>query len=121
MPREDLEEWADDVFLGTFGLAKRKTFSCPSYYLNGKMFTFLYRDALGVKLPPGEVLEKIAEDRDVYAHFNPGDGIMKNWLMITYPEASEYDKEMPLIEHAFAVMRATPPTPQKKTAVKKKK
>ena len=120
MAREDLEEWADDVFLGRFGLAKRKTFSCPSYYLNGKMFAFLYHDALGVKLPPEQVLAKIAENRDVYAHFNPGDGVMKNWLMITYPEAVEYDAELPLIEHAFALMQAMPLTEKKKPASKKK-
>lgn len=68
------------------------------------MFAFLYEDALGIKADPTLVLEKIAENPDVYAHFNPGDGIMKNWLMITRPEASEYDEDRAMIDECFKAM-----------------
>jgi hypothetical protein len=101
MSRPDLEAWADDRFLADPSFAKRKTFGCPSYYRGKKMFAFIYEDALGIKLPPQRVLEKIKEDPDVYAPFSPGDGVMKNWLMITLPEAEEYEREWPLIEEAM--------------------
>ncbi len=101
MHRLDLEEWADVYFGGECGLSKRKTFSCPSYYRGKKMVAFLYHDALGIKLPPERVLQKIAEDSEVYSHFNPGDGIMKNWLLITRPDASEYEQEKYLIEESL--------------------
>lgn len=99
MARADLEEWADDLLVERFKMHKRKTFGCPSYYPTKKMFAFIYEDALGVKCDPKLVLLKIKENPNVYAHFNPGDGIiMKNWLMITYPEADEYNAEIPLME-----------------------
>lgn len=101
MSRPDLEEWADHLFLPE-DLSKRKTFGCPSYYRGRKMVAFLYEDALGIKLSPERVAEKIAEDREVYAHFNPGDGVMKNWLMITHGEAREYETEMELIRESLA-------------------
>ncbi len=101
MPRADLEEWADNLFLTEYKLLKRKTFSCPSYYKGKKLFTFIYKDGLGIKLSPEKVLQKIAENPEVYSHFHPGDGVMKNWLIITYPEASEYDQEKGMIEQAL--------------------
>lgn len=96
--RHDLLDWAEAYFQGELGLLPRKTFSCPSWYRGKKMFAFLYGDALGIKTTPQLVLQKIEQDPAVYSHFNPGDGIMKNWLMITYPEAAEYDAEREFME-----------------------
>jgi|GEM_PF-2400592 len=107
MARPDVEEWADTLFLLEEGLAKRKTFSCPSYYVGKKMFAFLYEDALGVKCDPDVVKEKVAVNPEVYGHFNPGDGIMKNWLMITYPEANDYDAEREFLLKQLALFRAS--------------
>lgn len=101
MARPDLEDWADDVFL-TLGLLRKKTFGCPSWYKGKKMVAFIYEDALGIKLPPERVLEKIKDDADVYGHFNPGDGVMRNWLMITRPDASEYEADMDLIGESLS-------------------
>lgn len=102
--RDDLLELGERWLGYEMGLPHRKTFSSPSWYKGKKMFAFLYGDALGVKCDPATVLEKIAEDPGVYAHFDPGGGVMKNWLMITRPEASEYDEDKPLIEKCFAAM-----------------
>ena len=105
MSRQDLEAWADDRFLADPSFAKRKTFGCPSYYRGKKMFAFIYEDALGIKLPPERVAEVIAKDPDTFAHFNPGDGIMKNWLMITRPEAEEYERDEALIQEGLAAFK----------------
>lgn len=105
MPREDLEEWSDRYFEGQLGLAKRKTFSSPSYYKGKKMFAFLYEDALGIKMDPEEVSALVKKNPAVYRHFSPGgDVIMKNWLLIAHPEAQDYEEELPRIEAAFALM-----------------
>ncbi len=103
--REDLQEWADAYFVGVLGLQKRKTFGCPSYYLGRKMFAFLYEDSLGCKCDPQEVERLVQAEADVYRHFNPGDGIMRNWLMIARPEAGEYDVDIPRIQQYFQVFR----------------
>lgn len=103
MPRPDLEEWADRLFVDQWNLAKRKTFSAQSYYLGKKMFAFIYKDSLGIKLDPKTVQAKVASDADVYAHFSPGQNVvMKNWLMITRDEARLYDEHLALIEEAYA-------------------
>lgn len=101
MARPDLEEWADAFYLGKHGFAKRKTFGCPSYYRGKKMAAFLYEDALSIKLAPERVLEKIAENADSYAPFRPADGVMHNWLLLTLPEAGDYDGERPLLEEGI--------------------
>jgi len=74
------------------------TFSCPSFYAGKKLFAFLYEDGLVVKTLPEIVKEKIHTDPSVYGHFSPGEGIMKNWLMITRPESSDYEQDKPEIE-----------------------
>lgn len=105
MPREDLEEWSDRYFQGILGLVKRKTFSSPSYYKGKKMFAFLFEDALGIKMEPDEVRALIEKRPDIYRPFNPGgDVIMKNWVLIAHPEASDYDAEIQRIEAAFSLM-----------------
>ena len=101
MARPDLEDWADRYFLSGGGFAKRRTFGCPSYYAGRRMFAFLYEDALGIKCDPALVSAKVSEDADRYRHFNPGDGVMRNWLLIVRPEADEYEEELPLIESAM--------------------
>jgi hypothetical protein len=100
--RDDLHEWADAFYLGQQGLLKKKTFGCPSYYRGAKMAAFLWDDGLGIKLPPDEVKAKVASDPDAYRHFNPGDGHMKNWLIIVRPEATDYDAEIPLLLKSLA-------------------
>lgn len=103
--RDDLVDLGERWFEAEMGLTRRKTFGCPSWYVGKKMFAFVYEDALGIKCDPDVVKKKIAESSDVYAHFNPGDGVMKNWLMITRPEASEYEEDRALVDACFAAMR----------------
>ncbi len=102
--RDDLLDLGERWFGYELGLPQKKTFGCPSWYKGKKMFAFLYEDALGIKCHPKIVLQKIKTDPAVYAHFNPGDGVMKNWLMITRPEASEYEQDKPFVEACFAQM-----------------
>lgn len=102
--RDDLFDLGERWFGFEMGLAHRKTFGCPSWYKSKKMFAFLYDDALGIKCDPDLVNEKVAEKPEVYGHFNPGDGVMKNWLMITRAEAREYDEDKPLVDKCFKAM-----------------
>lgn len=103
--RDDVLELGEKWFGYEMGLPQKKTFGCPSWYKRKKMFAFLYGDALGIKCHPEVVLQKIKSDPVAYAHFNPsGTGIMKNWLMITRPEASEYEQDKALIEACYGAM-----------------
>ena len=102
--RDDLLELGEKWFGFEMGLPQKKTFGCPSWYKGKKMFAFLYGDALGIKCHPKTVLQKIKHDPAAFSHFDPGDGVMKNWLMITRPEASEYEQDKPFVEACFAAM-----------------
>jgi len=100
--RFDLEKWCDDFFGEQKQFGKRKTFGCPAYYFGKKMVVFCYQDGIGIKLPPERVLEKITENTEIYSPFNPGDGVMKNWLIITHAETEEYEREIPLFEESLS-------------------
>jgi len=102
--RDDLLELGERWFGYERELPQKKTFGCPSWYKGKKMFAFLYKDALGIKCHPKTVLQKIKHDPAVFSPFNPGDGVMKNWLMITRPDASEYEQDKAFIEACFAAM-----------------
>lgn len=104
MAREDIEDWADRYLLPQ-GFTKRKTFGAESYYKGKKLFAFLYEDGLCIKYDPKGVIEKIESNPEIFRHFNPGDGIMKNWLCIIHGEAGEYDDEISLIEEAMQLMK----------------
>ncbi len=65
------------------------------------MFAFLYQDGLGIKLNPKKVVQQISANPEKYFPFNPGDGTMKNWLIIICPEALDYQEEKPMIESAI--------------------
>ncbi len=104
MAREDLLDWARETFR-PLGLRERKTFSCPSFYVGKKLFAFLYEDGLCIKLPPDHVLAAIEADPEIYHHFSPGDGIMKNWLLMVHPEASEYEAERERIELGLQMLQ----------------
>lgn len=102
MAREDIEEWADGYFLGELGFLKRKTFSSPSYYKNGKMAAFVYGDGLGLKFTEEKAKELIATNPSVYSPFDPGGSApMKRWVIISHPDIPSYEDERELIEEAL--------------------
>jgi YjbR len=104
MPREDLLDWARYKFR-PLGLGERKTFSCPSFYVGKKMFAFLYEDGLCIKLPPNQVAAAVEANPDVYRNFEPGKGVMKNWLLMVHPEVDEYESEWQRIEIGLQMLQ----------------
>lgn len=108
MAREDVEDWADKYFVGELGFHKRKTFSSPSYYKNGKMAAFVYGDGLGMKFTEERAKELIASDSAVYSPFNPGGKHpMKCWVIIAYPDVPSYDEARELIEESIESFEKT--------------
>lgn len=102
MAREDVEDWADGYFVGELGFLKRKTFSSPSYYNNGKMAAFVYGDGLGLKFTEERAAELVASDPSVYSLFNPGGKHpMKRWVIVAYPDVPSYDEARNLIEESI--------------------
>lgn len=105
MTEEQLHRWADAFFIDHLGLAPRKTFGCPAYYAGRKLFAFVYKGMLGIKDDPERVAEAVKGNTERYRHFNPGDGIMKNWLLLSCLSETEYDEEIPRIMEAFSAFR----------------
>lgn len=96
--RPDLELWVDNYFQGIVGLSKRKTFGKPSYYLGKQLFAFVFDDGIVIKTGKAKAAELIAAFPQKYSYFEPGDGKMKNWILIVRSEDFEYEQEIPLIE-----------------------
>ncbi len=110
MHRPDLTDWADAHFLAQGPFLKRKTFGCPSYYLGKKMVAFVHEDSLVIKLTLERADELAASDGETYGYFDPMDrgSRMNGWLTITFPEATEYERIVPLIEEAIASVAREP-------------
>jgi hypothetical protein len=106
MPRDDLEEWADALYLGRFGCTKRKTFGAPAYYKGKKMAAFLYEDGLCVKVGGEVFVRKRSENPDMYFPFDPAQRgkAMTNWLLIVRPETRDYEEDLLMMEKAFAAL-----------------
>lgn len=102
--RGDLEFWSDEYFVELHGLKKRKTFGHPAYYLGKKMFSFVYDDGIVIKQDPKKVQALLESNPDRYKPFNPGDGRMKNWVLIVRTEDFEYGDECALMEEGMERM-----------------
>lgn len=108
MAREDIEEWADGYFVGELGFLKRKTFSSPSYYKNGKMVAFVYGDGLGLKFTEERAAELIKKNPGVYSPFDPGGNApMKRWVIVSYPDVPSYEHERELLEEAIKPFKSS--------------
>lgn len=102
MPRSDLLEWAQDLFITEHGLRERKTFGCPSFYVDSSMAAFIYKDSLVLRLPDEEVGRIVSTDTEIFGRFTPMSKPLRGWLTITRPEACEYEADIDLIRESLA-------------------
>ncbi|MCF7796413.1 MAG: hypothetical protein K9N11_01170 [Lentisphaeria bacterium] len=113
--RFDLVDYLDERFAHYPEVENRKIFGHPGYSLQGRVFVFAYDDGLCMKLPR-DLYEKTLTRDDTKA-FMPGNDTrpMGTWVVISRPDAQEYDADWELIETAMAyVMTAQGAPPKRK-------
>ena len=115
--REDIVEFLDERLAHYPEVSAKKIFGHPGYSLENRVFTFAYGDGLCIKLPR-DLYEQVLT-RDDTTPFMPGNDTrsMGTWVVISRPEAVEYDEDWELIEIAMAYVmteQGAPPRRKKK-------
>ena len=112
--RADIVEYLEERF-GCFpDVAPKKIFGHPGYCLGRRVFAFAYEDGLCLKLPR-PLYEQILKREDT-TPFRPGHDIkpMGSWVVISRPEARDYDGDWELVETAMAYVLTTRGAPPKR-------
>ena len=89
--------------------ASRKTFGCPSYFINNNMFTGVFGKSVFIRLAP-EDLEKALKEYPEVRHFEPRKGmVMKEYVSL--PESMHQQKNIftSLLKKSLKYVRALPP------------
>jgi predicted DNA-binding protein (MmcQ/YjbR family) len=87
----------DSLLLNHPDVAEGKMFGYPAYYVNRKLFTCVYGEAIGVKVP--EELANQLLSRPHITPFQPmGKPKMREWIQINRKRSSDYEKDMEIFE-----------------------
>ena len=91
----------DDLLLVMPGVKGGKAFGYPAYKASDKVFAFVRRKEIGIKLPAARVASLIASHPDVMGTFEPGRGIVwKEWLTICRDNMQDYEQDVSLFEES---------------------
>jgi hypothetical protein len=78
-----------------------KMFGYPAYYVGKKVCICMYQQGISVKLPR-QTVEKLLDTDPNAAPFQPNEGrIMREWVLITLNQSSEYRRYQPLFEESI--------------------
>lgn len=120
--RDDIVEFLENHLVHFPEVAAKKIFGHPGFSLGNRVFAFAYDDGLCLKLP--RPLYETALTQEEIRPFMPGNDTkpMGTWVVISRPDAADYDADWELIETAMAyVMTEQGAPPQRKSSRKKKK
>ena len=71
----------------------------PAYYVGGKLFASLYMESVCIKLPRPRVEE--LQKNEGYSPFQPMGRTMKEWIMITHKNSSDYLEDKAVFQEAI--------------------
>jgi hypothetical protein len=90
----------DGLLVGMPGVKASKAFGYPAYKVNGKIFSFVGRTGVAIKLPRTRVLELVGTAPEIKP-FEVADGIVwKEWLLIERSNSEEYEQDLALFEES---------------------
>jgi len=90
----------DSLLVGMPGVKAGKAFGYPAYKVNGKMFAFVGRNAVSIKLPTARVAELLATHAEMKP-FGPAAGIIwKEWVSIFRDNSEDYAQDINLFEES---------------------
>lgn len=91
----------DELLLENPLVRPGKMFGYPAYYVGKKLCISLYERGVSIKLPKGTVATLLASDPNA-APFQPNEGrIMREWVLITLNQSSEYRRYQHLFEESI--------------------
>jgi hypothetical protein len=95
----EIKKAIDTILLKNPVVAPGKMFGYPAYYINRRLFTCIYKDGVGVKVPEN-VANKLIGKKGI-VHFQPlGRPKMKEWIQINRANPEDYLKDVEIFETA---------------------
>jgi hypothetical protein len=116
--REDVAELLSRLMAGLPGVREqRASGGRPQFYAGSKLFAFLQRDGVVVKLPE-DVVTGMGGRTGYEPYQMRGKPVMKEWLMIVHPDAYAYADDLPLFRQSAAFVEGNQrgPEPRPRTA-----
>ncbi len=105
------------------GLRIGKTFGHPSFSVGSKIFAFVYRGCVVLKLPR-ETIDRLL-GRKGFSPFKMGGRLMKEWIEMCRDDPSAYEADIDLFRQAAAFVSSTegqrPRRPKKTTKTRTRK
>lgn len=99
--RDDVKDVMDALLLEMPGVTGGKAFGHPAYKINKKVFLFVVREGITIKLPESRVKELLEAHSDM-SIFQPVEGTSwKSWVLIGYPDAQKLRDHIDLLEESF--------------------
>ncbi len=99
--REEHKAILDEILLAIPGIKVGKAFGYPAYRVNGRIFVFVGRDGIALKLPEARV--KTIIDTDPAAKpFEVSEGVFwREWVAINPPSPGRYHHYQALFEESI--------------------
>ena len=116
--REDIVDRMTDRFKDYPEVRRGAMFGHPGFSIIGRFFCFAYSDGLSVKLHPDDYA-RILELEEAEP-FCPGKTPMGTWIVLTYPDAEDYETNWGWIEKAMEYIvtdKAAPPKKKHKNRI----
>lgn len=89
----------DEMLLVMPGVKAGKAFGAPAYKINGRVFAFVVRNEVAIKLPERRVQDLI--DGNVMHPFEVAEGyVWREWVAIRHETAEDYEQDIDLFEES---------------------
>jgi hypothetical protein len=99
--RPEAKELLDKMLLHIPGVQSSQAFGYPAYKINGKVFAFVGKNGIAVKLPETRVRELVANGGAMLP-FEPAEGIVwREWVSVVVGDAGLYRNYERLLEEAI--------------------
>jgi hypothetical protein len=94
----DRKAQIDALLLNLEGVSARKINGLDAYFVSDKMFACLSGDGIGLRLPVATATELQFSRNDIVPFQPAGLASTREWIQINSPDASDYEKDLPLFE-----------------------
>ena len=91
----------DALLLRFPGVSARKINGLDAYFVNDRMFACISGEGVGLRLPVATANELQFSRENVVAFQPGGVASSREWVQINRPDATEYEKDLELLQAAF--------------------
>ena len=91
------KEVLDSVLLQIPGVVAGTMFGYPAYYINKKLFSSLYEEGVGIKVP-AKVADSLVGKKGIIRFQPKGRRPMKEWIQINHERSEDYRKDEEILK-----------------------